>query len=101
MRHIPLLSALLLIPVGIALMNVHPTIGAILAGVGVITSTAFAYDYFRSRSSASESFPIPARQPQSKTARITYICEPSRFLLVEMGGVEPPSESTLPLVLHA
>ena len=35
----------------------------------------------------------------NKKAPTAYAVEAS--ILVELGGVEPPSESTLPLVLHA
>ena len=54
MRHIPLLSALLLIPIGIGIMNFFPTIGAILIGVGVITASGTSYEIFQNSSSASE-----------------------------------------------
>ena len=36
---------------------------------------------------------------KTKKAPTAYAVEAS--ILVELGGVEPPSESTLPLVLHA
>ena len=63
MRHFPLLSALLLIPVGIGLTSLFPTIGAIVTGVGIITSAGTSYDLFQNRSSASDSFPVRLRLP--------------------------------------
>ena len=58
MRHIPLLSAMLLIPVGIGLMSIFPTIGAVLTGVAIITSAGTSYEFFQTRSSASDSLRI-------------------------------------------
>ncbi len=53
MRHIPLLSAILLIPVGIGLMNFIPTVGAVLTGVGIIISAGTSYELLQTSSSAS------------------------------------------------
>ena len=63
MRHFPLLSAMLLIPVGIGLISFFPTIGAVLTGVGIITSSGTCYEFFKARSSALDSLPIQFKVP--------------------------------------